>query len=343
VAVVVEDVAQPRVAHDAAGRGDVGLLHRQHDVVLQRLRAALDQQVVGRQARAADAEPGAADDVLDRVGHAVAPLDLGDRVEVRLVGGADLGLLVILEAADARRVGEPALVAVDHGHRLEQVHARAHAGGEEDPLQGALGGLQREPDVLVALAGGQRAHALQVAGRVARHHRADRRVGQRLAEAEERKAGRHALQVPREVPEVGLVEVVDVEDEDPGVVHVRAVVLGVEVALDPHPAGALVGPRVVELRHVGVEQARAATVEGERVGGHAAELAPEGARVRLDQVLEGVDEHGDDALAARGLLAGDVRESALGVGHGRGIPAARVRAAYRASRWCCGGRRRGCR
>ena len=108
-----------RVAHDAARRGDVALLHREHDVVLERLRAALDQQVVGGQAGAADPEPGAADDVLDLVGDAVLALDLGDRLQVRLVGLAHLALLVLVEPAHARALGEVALVALDRGHRLE--------------------------------------------------------------------------------------------------------------------------------------------------------------------------------------------------------------------------------
>ena len=80
--------------------------------------------------------------------------------------------------------------------------------------------------------------------------------------------------------EVGLVEVVDVEDEHPVAVHVGAEVLRVQVALDPDAAGALVRPAVLLLLHVRVEQARAATIEGERVGGHLPELLTERIGVR---------------------------------------------------------------
>jgi len=155
---------------------------------------------------------------------------------------------------------------------------------------------------------GERAHLLEIGARVRADHLADRAVGERLGEAEQREARRHPLEVPREVPEVGLVEVVDVEHEDPHGVHVGAVVLRVQVALDPHPARALVGPAVLEGGDVGVEDAGAAAIERERVGGHLAELAPERARVGLDQPLEGVDEHGHDLLLARLSVAAEVLE-----------------------------------
>jgi hypothetical protein len=57
------------------------------------------------------------------------------------------------------------------------------------------------------------------------------------------------------VAEVGLVEVVDVEDQYAVAVHVGAEVLRVQVALDPDAARALVGPGVVAVGHVGVEEA----------------------------------------------------------------------------------------
>ena len=99
---------------------------------------------------------------------------------------------------------------------------------------------------------------LDVGFRVGLDHRCDRLVGERLEEAEHGQARRHPLEIPGEVPQVGLVEVVDVEHEDPGVVDVGAVVLGVQIALDPHPARALVGVAVLGLGDVGVEQAGAA-------------------------------------------------------------------------------------
>ena len=158
----------------------------------------------------------------------------------------------------------------------------------------------------------ERAHLLEVGARVGADHLADRLVGERLGEAQQRQAGGHPLEVPGEVPEVGLVEVVDVEDEDPGGVHVGAVVLRVQVALDPDAARALVGPAVLEVGDVGVEQAGAAAVERERVGGHLAELAPERLRVGLDEVLEGVDEHLHDLLLARVAVAAQVLERSHG-------------------------------
>ena len=69
-------------------------------------------------------------------------------------------------------------------------------------------------------------------------------LGQRLLPAQQRQARREPLQVPGEVPDVGLVEVVDVEDQPAVGVHVGAEVLGVQVTVDPDAAGALVDPRV---------------------------------------------------------------------------------------------------
>jgi hypothetical protein len=115
------------------------------------------------------------------------------------------------------------------------------------------------------------------------------------------------------VPDVGLVEVVDVEDEDAGGVHVGPVVLGVEVALDPDAGRALVDPRVVEAGHVVVEEAGRAPVEGERVASHLAELAAEGGGVGVDQVGEGIDQHLDDPAAPGVGVGGQVGQ---GVGGG---------------------------
>lgn len=58
--------------------------------------------------------------------------------------------------------------------------------------------------------------------------------------------------------------------------------------------------RVVQVGDVGVEEGGAAPVEGEGVGGHRAELGPEGGRARGHEVGEGVGEGVDDA--ARPLL-----------------------------------------
>ena len=129
----------------------------------------------------------------------------------------------------------------------------------------AIGRVQRQPEVpVVAVGGRERPHGVRVGERVRLDQLGDALVRERLAEPEQRQRRRHPLQVPRVVPEVGLVEVVDVEDEHALGVHVGAVVLGVQVALDPHARGRVVDPRVVEPAHVGVEQRRAAAVEGER-------------------------------------------------------------------------------
>ena len=164
-------------------------------------------------------------------------------------------------------------------------------------MQHAIRVLERQPVLVVAVAGRERAHLVGVGASVARDHPLDRVVRQRLGEPEQRQARRHPPNVPREVAEVRLVEVVHVEHEDAHRVHVRAEVLRVQIALDPHAPGAVVRPWVVEPHHVRVEQRSAAAVERERRRRHLAELAPERARVRLDQVAERVGEHEDDLRA----------------------------------------------
>ena len=198
-----------------------------------------------------------------------------------------------------------ALGALDGRGRVEQRDARLQPRPQQHRVQHAVGVLEREPVLAVAVAGRERPHLLEVRAAVGLDHALDRLVRQRLGEAQQGQRGGHPPHVPREVAEVGLVEVVDVEHEDPGRVHVGAEVLGVQVALDPHARGALVRPRVLEPHDVGVEQRRAAAVERERRRRHLAELAPEGALVGLDQVAERVGQHGDDLLAAL-VVAGEV-------------------------------------
>ncbi len=298
VARVLEVLGDALVLHHPARRRDVALLHRQHDVVLERLRAALHQQVVRRQPGAADPEARPADHVLDLVRHRVLALLLRDRLEIALVGGEHLVALVVVEPPYAGAVLEAPVVVLHGRHPLEHLPAALEAGLDEHRVQGALGVVEREPELLVVLAVVEGLDLLGVGARVGLDQLADGVVGQGLDEAQQRQAGGHPLEVPGEVAEVRLVEVVDVEHDDAGVVQVGAVVLGVEVALDPDPAGALVGVAVLHLRHVGVEQAGAAAVERERVLRHLAELAPEGPRVGLDQVLEGVHEDAHDLLGA---------------------------------------------
>ena len=159
-------------------------------------------------------------------------------------------------------------------------------------------GLGEEPDLVEVGAG------------VGAQERGDVVVGERLAPAEQCHARREPLDVPGEVAEVGLVEVVDVEDQHAVAVHVGAEVLRVQVALDPDAAGALVGPGVVAVGHVGVEEAGAAPVEGERVGRHLAELGAERSGIGRHEVGESVDQRVDDLRRTVTHRAQSVRSSA---------------------------------
>ena len=130
------------------------------------------------------------------------------------------------------------------------------------------------------------------------HERVDQRryllVRKRLLPAHQCDAGGEPLQIPGEVSDERLVEVVDVEDEHSGPVHIRAEVLRMQIALDPHPARAVVGPSVFSAGDVGVEHTCATAVEGERVGRHLAELGPERVGVRLHEFGERLHEAVDD-------------------------------------------------
>ena len=127
VALVVEVARRPpRVSTNRLTRRDVGLLHRQHDVVVERLAVALDQQVVRRQAGAADAEAGLRR--RRRAGRRTASrskrLDSRDRLEVALERLLHLGAArpspsrrtvasvgehphAVLEPWSSRRAGRP--------------------------------------------------------------------------------------------------------------------------------------------------------------------------------------------------------------------------------------------
>jgi thioredoxin-dependent peroxiredoxin len=119
---------------------------------------------------------------------------------------------------------------------------------------------------------------------------ADRVLGQRLLPAEQRQARGEALEVPGEAAQVGLVEVVDVEDEPAVGVEVGPEVLHVQVTVDPDPLRTVARPVVGLGRHVVVEQARGAAVEGVRVARHLAVLGPERGRIGPHQRGEGVAE-----------------------------------------------------
>ncbi len=80
--VVHEPLGDRGVGDHAGRRGHVALLHREHDVVVQRLVEPLDEHGVGGQTGAADAEPGPPGHVLDRVGDPPEALALGDGLQV---------------------------------------------------------------------------------------------------------------------------------------------------------------------------------------------------------------------------------------------------------------------
>jgi hypothetical protein len=140
------------------------------------------------------------------------------------------------------------------------------------------------------------------------HQVGDLLVAERLRVPDQGHGGGEALQVPGEGADVRLVEVVHVEDQAALGVHVRAEVLGVEVAVDPHPARAVVevGPAVLLALQVGVEQGGRAAVEREGGGRHLPELDPEGRGVRREQLAERRAEDGEDLLAA--LLSRGLRD-----------------------------------
>ena len=125
VAVVEEPRRDLGVVDRPARRRAHRLLHRQDDVVVERLGRALDEHVVGGQPGAADAEAAAADDVVDGVGDVRPALAGRDRVEVGGVGGEDLLALVVVEAAHARPVAEDAVLPLDLGEGVEQGAAAA--------------------------------------------------------------------------------------------------------------------------------------------------------------------------------------------------------------------------
>ena len=100
----------------------------------------------------------------------------------------------------------------------------------------------------VRVAAREDADALAVGTRVLPHQTGDLPVAERLGVSEERDGGGEALEVPGEGADEGFVEVVDVEGETAVGVHVRAEVLGVQIAVDPDPAGLLVQERAGVVR-----------------------------------------------------------------------------------------------
>ena len=155
VAVMLEVVVHILVVDDAAGRGDIALLHRQHDVVVERLVESLDQHVVAGQARAADAESGSTHNVLDVVGDFAEPLRLRDRVLVGLECGVHLRVFGVVESAHTVGVAKSAIRFVDAGHAVEHRVARRQPGVLQGRQHRAAGGfqVQREGRVVIGLRG----------------------------------------------------------------------------------------------------------------------------------------------------------------------------------------------
>src|SRR5215212_7532898 len=90
----------------------------------------------------------------------------------------------------------------------------------------------------------------------------------------------------------------------------------VKVALDPDAACALIRPAVLFTLHVRVEQASAATIEGERAGGHLPELLTKGLGVSVHELGECIDQHVDDLrLTLLGGLALPFQVYFSGHGH----------------------------
>ena len=254
-------------------------------------------------------KPVATDQVEDVEHHDPLLLVVGHRVQVGGEGGADaLGLLVV-QPPHPGAVGEPAVVVGHHRALLEQRDPGAQPGLVQRVQDPAGGAGQGQGPLGVVLGGDVVAHPVQVAVDVGLDQVVDALVGQGLLPAQQAERGTEPEQVPGPVPDVRLVEVVDVEDQPAAGVEVGAEVLRVQVALDPDPAGALgVEPGAVHVGEraragdVGVEQAGRAAVEGERVLGHAPELGAEGGRVGGHQVGERVGQGLDDSIRTLGHL-----------------------------------------
>ena len=138
---------------EAAHGGHVGLLHREHHVVVERLGVALDQQVVRREAGAADAEAGLAGDVAQVVEQlAVEALVLGDRLQVGLEGPDDLGPLGLAEAAHRGVLAQhPDPVDEDRG-LVEEVGPPLQPGGRQGRVDRPVGVVEVQREVVVVLA-----------------------------------------------------------------------------------------------------------------------------------------------------------------------------------------------
>ncbi len=205
----------PLVVDDPARRRDVALLHAQHDVVLQRLGVPLHQQVVRRQPGASDAELRGGHDVLQGVGQA-----LRSRLDSGIVSRY------------------PAYACLDPAHaRAAPARARCRPGGTaagSPPPRSRPSSRSIRVDSWACWSAVSTApvavssrsahswsrslstkwwHLLDVGPHVGGDQVVDRLVGKCLLPAHQGEAGDEPTQVPGPRPEVGLVEVVDVEDQ----------------------------------------------------------------------------------------------------------------------------------
>ena len=284
---------------EPAHRRHVRLLHGQHHVVVEGLAEALDEHVVRRQPGAADAEPRHPHDVADVVEQRpVDALALGDGLQVGLEGLLDLAPLGLRQVAGLAAVPEHPDPRLEGGHAVEHRGPGGPARLPQQRVHRPVGVVQVQREVVVLVDLGEVGDLGEVATQVAPDERAHVVLRQCLAPPQQRQARAEPLEVPGVVPDVGLVEVVDVEDQSTVGVHVGAEVLRVQVAVDPDLAAALVDPGVLFRRDVGVEEAGRAAVERERVDRHLAVLHPEGRRVGLHQRGERLAEGVDDLLLA---------------------------------------------
>src|ERR687890_777524 len=98
---------------------------------------------------------------------------------------------------------------------------------------------------MVAVAVDEVTYLLHVGPDVRLYQPRDVGVGDSLHPSQQGHARDHSLDVPGEVTEVGLIEVVHIKDEHPVAGHVGAKVLRMQVALNPDTAGALIRPTIL--------------------------------------------------------------------------------------------------
>src|SRR5215210_1178904 len=161
--MVLEIALDVLVIYDPARGRDVALFHGEHDVVLQRLRRAFDQDVVGGEPGGADAKAPAAHHVLYLVSQAPEALRFWDGSQISLVSSLHPGPFGIIELTDPRTAPElPLEVIVDQGQLVEQVDAGVQPGLEQYFVDLTVRGLQPQGILVVAVAVDKIAYLLDV-------------------------------------------------------------------------------------------------------------------------------------------------------------------------------------